>query len=87
MIIEQSVEHQTPLWLLFVYFEKAFDSVSRENIWTKKIVNLMEEEHNSHKKRGSERCSEKNRESKKCIWENQQDMKTKKQRRYKEKNI
>ena len=34
IIIEQSVEMRSPLYLLFVDYEKAFDSVSRECIWT-----------------------------------------------------
>nr|KAG5702413.1 hypothetical protein BaRGS_027500 [Batillaria attramentaria] len=33
IIIEQSLEWQTPLYSTFVDFQKAFDSVDREVIW------------------------------------------------------
>ena len=33
IIIEQSLEYQTPLYSVFVDFQKAFDSVDREVIW------------------------------------------------------
>lgn len=33
LIIEQSMEYQTPLYLVFVDFEKAFDRVDRNAIW------------------------------------------------------
>ena len=33
IIIEQSLEWQSPLYMTFVDFEKAFDSVDRETIW------------------------------------------------------
>ena len=33
IIIEQSLEWKTGLYLVFVDFEKAFDSVDREVIW------------------------------------------------------
>ena len=33
IIIEQSLEWQTPLYSIFVDFQKAFDSVDREVIW------------------------------------------------------
>ncbi|PVD27306.1 hypothetical protein C0Q70_12461 [Pomacea canaliculata] len=33
IIIEQSIEWQSPLYITFVDFEKAFDSVDRETIW------------------------------------------------------
>lgn len=38
MIIEQTVEWKSPLYLLFVDFEKAFDRVNRDVIW--KILHL-----------------------------------------------
>ena len=49
IIIEQSIEWQSPLYITFVDFEKAFDSISREAIWTimrhygipAKIINLI----------------------------------------------
>ena len=37
IIIEQSIEWQSPLYFTFVDFEKAFDSVDREIIW--KLMN------------------------------------------------
>ena len=57
IIIEQSAEYQSPLWLLFIDFEKAFDSVNRENIWAilynrgtpRKIVNLIKEGYRGYK--------------------------------------
>lgn len=39
MIIEQSVEMRSPLYLLFVDYEKAFDSVDRDCIWAE-LYNL-----------------------------------------------
>jgi hypothetical protein len=33
IIIEQSLEWQTPLYSIFVEFQKAFDSVARGDIW------------------------------------------------------
>uniref|UniRef100_A0A2C9M9C5 Reverse transcriptase domain-containing protein n=1 Tax=Biomphalaria glabrata TaxID=6526 RepID=A0A2C9M9C5_BIOGL len=33
IIIEQSIEWQSPLYMTFVDFEKAFDSIDREVIW------------------------------------------------------
>lgn len=33
IIIEQSAEFQSPLYLLFIDYEKAFDSINRECIW------------------------------------------------------
>ena len=49
IVIEQSSEYQAPLYLSFVDFEKAFDSISRESIWKaltvfgvpRKIINLI----------------------------------------------
>lgn len=49
IIIEQSVELRSPLYLLFVDYEKAFDSVNRECIWAElrnigvpdKIISLI----------------------------------------------
>lgn len=49
IIIEQSKEMQSPLYLLFVDFEKAFDSLSRERMWEilneygvpTKIINII----------------------------------------------
>ena len=37
-IIEQSIEHQTPLIFNFIDFKKAFDSIHRESLW--KILKL-----------------------------------------------
>ena len=37
-IIEQSLEHQTPLIINFIDFKKAFDSIHRESLW--KILKL-----------------------------------------------
>lgn len=50
IIIEQSSEYQTPLYLSFVDFEKAFDSISRESMWRalryfgvpKKIIKIIQ---------------------------------------------
>ena len=33
IIVEQSIEWSSPLYLLFVDFEKAFDSLDREAMW------------------------------------------------------
>src|ERR1700712_5013063 len=33
LIVEQSLEFQSPLYLVFVDFEKAFDRIDREAIW------------------------------------------------------
>ena len=49
IIVEQSIEWSSPLYLLFVDFEKAFDSLEREAIWRilchygipDKIINLL----------------------------------------------
>ncbi|KAK3087680.1 hypothetical protein FSP39_009109 [Pinctada imbricata] len=49
IIIEQSMEWNSPLYINFIDYEKAFDSVDRETLWTllrhygvpKKIVNLI----------------------------------------------
>ena len=57
IIVEQSLEWQSPLYLLFVDYEKAFDSLSRESIWRalrnrggpEKIVNLIKEGYNHNK--------------------------------------
>lgn len=51
ILIEQSVEFNSPLYLLFVDFERAFDTVSREALWAslncrrfpEKIVHLIRE--------------------------------------------
>lgn len=34
IIIEQSAEYNTPLYLLFVDFERAFDTISRNSMWS-----------------------------------------------------
>jgi hypothetical protein len=55
VIIEQSLEFQSPLYLLFVDYSRAFDSVQRECIWRaleernlpKKFINLVKEGYNS----------------------------------------
>lgn len=49
IIIEQSLEMRSPLYTLFVDYEKAFDSISRECIWAElrnsgvpdKIISLI----------------------------------------------
>uniref|UniRef100_A0A8D8XXM4 Craniofacial development protein 2 n=1 Tax=Cacopsylla melanoneura TaxID=428564 RepID=A0A8D8XXM4_9HEMI len=49
IIIEQSAEYQAPLYLTFVDFEKAFDSLSRDAIWKalhkfkipQKLINII----------------------------------------------
>jgi hypothetical protein len=49
IIIEQSIEYQSPLFIVFIDFKKAFDSINREAIWRalinrgvpEKIVNLI----------------------------------------------
>jgi len=49
IIVEQSIEWSSPLYLLFVDFEKAFDSLDREAIWRilrhygipDKIINML----------------------------------------------
>ena len=54
IIIEQSVEMQSPLYLLFIDYEKAFDSVNREFMWKvlemysvpSKLLNLVKELYN-----------------------------------------
>ena len=33
IILEQSLEWNSPVYLTFVYFEKAFDSVDRDVLW------------------------------------------------------
>lgn len=51
IIVEQSVEFRSPLYLLFVDFEKAFDSINRERLWAvmkargvpEKIIRLVQE--------------------------------------------
>jgi hypothetical protein len=55
VIIGQSLEFQSPLYLLFVDYSRAFDSVQRECIWRaleergfpKKIINLIKEGYNN----------------------------------------
>jgi hypothetical protein len=54
VIIEQSLDFQSPLCLLFVDYSRAFDSVKRECIWRaleerdlpKKFINLIKEGYN-----------------------------------------
>lgn len=49
IILEQSNEFQSPLYLTFVDFEKAFDSISRKSMWTalkefglpQKVINII----------------------------------------------
>lgn len=56
IIIEQSVEYTTNLYLLFVDFEKVFDSIFRPKMWEimKKygvltcIINLIKENYESY---------------------------------------
>jgi len=51
VIIEQSVEFQSPLYMLFVDYQRAFDSLSRTWIWDElkvrglpsKFVNIIKE--------------------------------------------
>ena len=40
LIIEQAVEYNSPLFLLFVDYEKAFDSISRGCIWAEMNIGL-----------------------------------------------
>ena len=55
IIIEQAVEFRSPLYLLFVDYEKAFDSINRNCIWNElrnsgvptKIVSLIEKSYNA----------------------------------------
>uniref|UniRef100_A0A8D9EGU9 Craniofacial development protein 2 n=1 Tax=Cacopsylla melanoneura TaxID=428564 RepID=A0A8D9EGU9_9HEMI len=57
IIVEQSTEYQTHLFLTFVDFERAFDSVSREAMWKalkdfgvpRKIINLIKSMYNGYK--------------------------------------
>lgn len=57
IITEHSMEYQSPLCLAFIDFEKAFDSINRENIWIvlrnrgvpQKIINLIKEGYNQYK--------------------------------------
>jgi hypothetical protein len=54
VIIEQSLDFQSPPYVLFVDYSGAFDSVQRECIWRaleerglpKKIINLIKEGYN-----------------------------------------
>ena len=49
IIVEQSIEWSSPLYLLFVNFQKAFDSLDREAMWRilrhygipDKIINML----------------------------------------------
>jgi hypothetical protein len=51
IIIEQTMEYQSTLYLSFIDFEKAFDSIKREKMWQAmktfgiptKIINLLQE--------------------------------------------
>jgi hypothetical protein len=57
IIVEQSMEYQSPLYLLFVDYERAFDSIDRKCMWTaltnkglpQKFVNLIKEGYNGYK--------------------------------------
>jgi hypothetical protein len=57
IIVEQSMEYQSPLYLLFVDYERAFDSIDRKCMWTAltnkglphKFVNLIKEGYNGYK--------------------------------------
>lgn len=57
MIIEQSLEYNTPAQLLFIDYERAFDSVDRECIWVmlknkgvpNKIIQLIKAEYTEYK--------------------------------------
>ena len=57
IIIEQSVEYRSPLYLLFVDYEKAFDSISRDCIWAEmknigvpdKIISLIRSSYDGFK--------------------------------------
>lgn len=57
IIIEQSAEYQTPLYLTFVDFEKAFDSLDRDAIWKAlnrfrippKITNIIKATYENYK--------------------------------------
>ena len=57
IIIEQSIEFQSPLFIVFIDYQKAFDSINREAIWRaltnrgvpEKIVNLIKNGYNGFK--------------------------------------
>jgi hypothetical protein len=57
IIVEQSMEYQSPLYLLFVDYERAFDSIDRKCMWAaltnkglpQKFVNLIKEGYNGYK--------------------------------------
>lgn len=57
IITEQATEQQSLLYLVYIDFEKAFDSISRENIWISlknrglpiKLINLIKEGYNNYK--------------------------------------
>ena len=57
IIIEQSVEFRSPIYLLFIDYEKAFDSISRDCIWAEmrnlgvpnKIVSLIQKSYSGFK--------------------------------------
>ena len=59
IIIEHSAEYRSDLYLFFVHFEKAFDSVEREGIWmalrrrriTNKMVSVIQSTYNGAKRR------------------------------------
>ena len=54
IIIEQSIEFQSPLFVVFIDYQKAFDSINREAIWRalrrrrvpEKITNLIKQGYN-----------------------------------------
>ncbi|KAL1445995.1 hypothetical protein WDU94_003677 [Cyamophila willieti] len=56
IILEQSTEFQTPLYLTFIDFEKAFDSIDRRVIWSvlkeygvpQKLINLIKETYDEY---------------------------------------
>uniref|UniRef100_A0A8D9ADY8 Craniofacial development protein 2 n=1 Tax=Cacopsylla melanoneura TaxID=428564 RepID=A0A8D9ADY8_9HEMI len=56
IILEQSMEYQTPLYLAFIDFEKAFDSIQRTVIWKvlkdygvpAKLVNIVKETYDEY---------------------------------------
>jgi hypothetical protein len=57
IVTEQSAEYRSPLYLLFIDFEKVFDSVNKENIWIvlknrgipHKIINLIKEGYSNYR--------------------------------------
>ena len=64
IIVEQSIKWSSPLYLLFVDFEKAFDSLDRKAMWRllrhygipDKIINMLKVQYQGFTCRGQDRC-------------------------------